>query len=74
MIAYCELIITERHYLTFRNKVVRIINYVPLLDHVTPHMQTLASTDIELPDILKLYTCQLFYNHPIDKKSSNLLL
>lgn len=37
-------------------------------------MQTLASTDIELPDILKLYACQLFYDHPIDKKSSNLLL
>ena len=29
---------------------------------------------IKLPDIVKLYTCQLFYDHLINKKSSNLNL
>ena len=45
-----------------QNKVVRIINNVPLCDH------------IKLPDIVKSYTCQLFYDHLINKKSSNLNL
>ena len=29
---------------------------------------------IKLPDIVKLYTCQLFYDHLTNKKSSNLNL
>ena len=55
-----------------QNKVVRIINNVPLRDHITPHYVNLGL--IKLPDIVKLYTCQLFYDHPINKKSSNLSL
>ena len=55
-----------------QNKVVRIINNVPLRDHITPHYVNLGL--IKLPDIVKLYTCQLFYDHLIDKKSSNLNL
>ena len=55
-----------------QNKAVRIINNVPLRDHITPHYVNLGS--IKLPDIVKLYTCQLFYDHLTNKKSSNLNL
>ena len=55
-----------------QNKVVRIINNVPLHDHITPHYVNLGL--IKLPDIVKLYTCQLFYDHLINKESSNLNL
>lgn len=55
-----------------QNKVVRIINNVPLCDHITPHYVNLGF--LKLPDIVKLYTCQLFYDHLINKKSSNLNL
>ena len=37
-----------------QNKVVRIINNVPLRDHITPHYVTLGL--IKFPDIVKLYT------------------
>ena len=55
-----------------QNKVVRIMNDVPLRDHITPHYVSLGL--IKLPDIVKLYTCQLFYDHLIDNKPSNLNL
>ena len=55
-----------------QNKVVRIINDVPLRDHITPHYVNLGL--IKLLDILKLYTCQLFYDRLMNKKSSNLNL
>ena len=51
-----------------QNKAIRIINNVPIRDHVTPHYVSLGL--IKLPDIIKLSTCQLFYDHIIDKKSS----
>ena len=52
-----------------QNKVVRIIYNVPLRDHITPHYVNLGL--IKLPDIVKLYTCQLLYDYLIDNKSSN---
>ena len=55
-----------------QNKVVRIINHVPLRDYITPHYINLAL--FKFPDIVKLYTCQLIYDHLINKKSSNLNL
>ena len=55
-----------------QNKVVTIINNVPLRDHITPHYVNLGL--IKLPDIVKLYTCQLFYDRLMNKKSSNLNL
>ena len=55
-----------------QNNVVRIINNVPLRDHITPHYVNLGL--IKLPDIVKIYTCQLFHDHLINKKSSNLNL
>ena len=48
------------------------MNDVPLRDHITPHYVNLGL--IKLPDIVKLYTCQLFYDHLIDNKPSNLNL
>ncbi|RMX57708.1 hypothetical protein pdam_00005005 [Pocillopora damicornis] len=59
---------------TFRlqNKAIRIINNVPIRDHVNPHYVGLGL--IKLPDIIKLSTCQLFYDHIVDKKSSNFAL
>ena len=46
-----------------QNKVVRIIDIinVPLRDHITLHHVNLGL--IKFPDIVKLYTCQLFYDH-----------
>ena len=55
-----------------QNKVVRIINNVPLRDHITPHYVNLGL--IKFPDIVKLHTCQLIYDHLNNKKSSNLNL
>ena len=47
----------------------RIINNVPLNDHITPRYVNLGLT--KLPDIVKLCTCQLLYGHLIDEKPSN---
>ena len=55
-----------------QNKVVRVINNVPLRDHITPHYANLGL--IKLPDIVKLNTCQLIYDHFVDKKPSNFTL
>ena len=55
-----------------QNKVVRIINNVPLRDHITPHYVNLGL--IKLPDIVKFYSCQLFYDHIVDRKRSNFTL
>ena len=50
------------------------MNNVPLRGHITPHYVNLGL--IKLPDNVKLpvYTCQLFYDHLIDKKPLNLKL
>ena len=48
-----------------QNKAIKIINNVPL----TPHYVNLGL--IKLPDIVKLYTCQLLYDHLTDEKPSN---
>ena len=55
-----------------QKKVVRITNNVPFRDHITPHYVNPGL--VKLPYIVKLYTCQLFYDHLINKKSSNLNL
>ena len=55
-----------------QNKAIRIINNVPIRDHVNPHYVGLGL--IKLPDIIKLSTCQLFYDHIVDKKSPNFAL
>ena len=41
---------------------MRVINNVPLRDHITPHYANLGL--IKLPDIAKLNTCQLLAVHP----------
>ena len=55
-----------------QSKIVRVINNVPLRDHITPHYVNLGL--IKLPDIIKLNTCQLIYDHFVDKKPSNFTL
>ena len=55
-----------------QNKAIRIINNVPLRDHITPHYVNLGL--LKFPDIVKLYTCQLLYDHLIDKKPPNYTL
>ena len=52
-----------------QNQALRVINNVPLRDHITPHYVNLGL--IKLPDIVKLNTCQLIYDHLVDKKPSN---
>ena len=49
-----------------QNKAIRIINNVPIRDHVTPHYVGL--------DIIKLSAYQQFLDHIVDKKSSNFAL
>ena len=48
-----------------QNKAIRIINNVPIRDHVTPHYVGL---------MIKLSKYQLFYDHIVDKKFSNFAL
>ena len=67
--AYCGVIITKSQLAKLQSKAIRIINNVPICDHVTPHYVGFGL--IKLPDIIKLSTCQLFYDHIADKKSSN---
>ena len=55
-----------------QNEVVRVINNVPLRHHITPHYVNFGL--IKLPDIVKLNTCQLIYDHFVDKKPSNFTL
>ena len=55
-----------------QNKAIRIINNVPLRDHITPHYVNLGL--LKFPDIVKLYTCQLLYDHLIDAKPSKYTL
>ena len=54
-----------------QDKVVRIINNEPVCDHTTPQYVNLGL--IKLPDIVKLYACQLFYVHSVNKKSPNFI-
>jgi len=60
--------------LRLQNKAIRIINNVSLHDHITPHYVNLDL--IKLPDIVKLYICQLhvLYDHLIDEKLLNYTL
>ena len=55
-----------------QNEAIRIINNVPIRDHVISYYVGLGL--IKLPDMIKLCTCQLFYDHIVDKKSSNFAL
>ena len=55
-----------------QNKAIRIINNVPTRDRVIPHYVCIGL--IKLLDIIKLSMCQLFYDHIVDKKSSNFAL
>lgn len=52
-------------------KTVKIINNVPLRDHSTPHYVNLGL--IKLPDIIKLSTSLLFYDHIVDKQNHLIL-
>ena len=55
-----------------QNEAIRIINNVPIRDHVISYYVGLGL--IKLPDMIKLSTCQSFYDHVVDKKSSNFAL
>ena len=55
-----------------QNKAVRIINNVPLRDHITAHYVNLGL--IKLPDIVNFNTCQLSYDYIVDGKPSNFTL
>ena len=41
-----------------QNKVVHVINDVPLMESITPHYTSLSL--LKFPDIVKLNTCMLF--------------
>ena len=50
----------------FQNKAIKIINDVPLQDHITPHDVNLAL--LKFHDIVKMYSCLFFYDHLCDNK------
>ena len=43
-----------------QNKVVRIINDVPIRDHITPHYISLGL--LKFSDIIQLHTCLFLYD------------
>ena len=62
----------NRHYHSLydiQNKGVRIINDVPLRDHITPHDVYLGL--LKFRDIVKMYTCLFLYDHLCDDKPCN---
>ena len=54
-----------------QNKVARIINDVPIQDHITQQYINLHL--LKFPDVGKLHTCLFLYDHIHDKKSSKFL-
>ena len=55
--------------ITLQNKAIRIINDVPLQDHITPHYVNLGL--LKFRDVVKMYTCLFFYDHLCDNKPCN---
>ena len=56
----------------FQNKAVRIMNDVPLRNHITPHYVQLVS--LKFCDIVKIYNCLFLYDYLSDNKPCNFLL
>ena len=52
-----------------QNNAIRIINDVPLQDHITPHYVNLGL--LKFRDVVKMYTCLFFYDHLCDNKPCN---
>ena len=52
-----------------QNKAVRIINDVPLRDHITPHYVNLGL--LKFRDIVKMYTCLFMYEYVCENKPCN---
>ena len=52
-----------------QNKAVRIINDVPLQDHITPHYVPLGL--LKFRDIVKIYNCLFLYDYVSDNKPCN---
>ena len=53
-----------------QNKVIRVINDVPLMESITPHYTSLGL--LKFPDIVKLNTCMLFYDYFHHEKFPNI--
>ena len=74
MVVYCGVHNYENplcDIVRLQNKVVRIINDVPIQDHITPYYIDLHL--LKFPDIVQLHTCLFLYDHIHDKKSSKFL-
>ena len=52
-----------------RNKAVRIMNDVPLRDHITPKYVHLGL--LKFRDIVKIYNCLFLYDHLSDNEPCN---
>ena len=52
-----------------QNKAIRIINDVPLQDHITPHYVNLGL--LKFHNVVKMYTCLFLYDHLCDNKPCN---
>ena len=52
-----------------QNKAVRIMNDVPLRDHITPHYVHLGL--LKFRDIVKIYNCLFLYDYVSDNKPCN---
>ena len=76
MIAYWGVIITKGRHYNWRDFETKLLELSTMCHFVVilldPHNVNLVL--IKLPCMDKLYTCQPFYDHLIDKKSSNLIM
>lgn len=55
-----------------QNKAIRVINNVPIMENITPHYVNLGI--LKFPDIVKLYTCLLYFDLLHDHKPSNFVI
>ena len=77
MVLYCEVTIIYYYspiydVVKLQNKAIRVINDVPFMDNITPHYVSLGI--LKFPDIVKLYTCLLFFDLSCDHKPFNFVI
>ena len=72
MVAYCGVIIMRHHYHNWWDYKTK--NYQQCATSWSHYSSLCEPWTHKLPDIVKLYTCQLFYDHLINEESLNLNL
>ena len=71
MVSYCGVIITRHHYHNWWDYKTKLFELSTMCHFVATLLPIMNLGLIKFPDIVKLYACQLFYDHLINKTSSN---